>query len=270
MPGDMFKGIPSSVHAYLVEFSGRLQTIREAVKANLKQAQNFMLEKANQNAHEIEFKVGDYVYLEITPRGQGRKLKPINAGPYIINQMLSDHMVKLRDPSGKKKFANPIHVNRIKIKHAHIRQPNPQHFFENVSNNDSSDQTTVNGPIESVQEQVTTDSDMKSDHEIEQHQERIQPDDCTKQRPTRTFRKPARFRNDDHVDPNDMELSQTDVDTNMPKVKRILAKKRHNSGFLYLVQMVGEPSQNATGKTFAELSAKAQGLISTRHPPLVE
>ena len=104
MRNAMFKGLPSSIHAYLVEFSHRLQTIRDAVKHNIEQAQKLMLEKANQESHEVEFKIGDYEYIAITPTGQGRKLKPIYAGPYTINQLVSDHMIKLRDPSGKKEI----------------------------------------------------------------------------------------------------------------------------------------------------------------------
>lgn len=54
------------------------------------------------------------------------------------------------------------------------------------------------------------------------------------------------------------------------KVKRILAKKRDKNSFLYLVQMIGEPSQNAVWLPASELPAKAQDLLLSRPPPLID
>ena len=118
---------------------------------------------------------------------------------------------------------------------------------------------------------MTTEIEIQPQVELnmEQNDGLVSKDDGVKRRPTRTIRKPVRFRNDDHIDPDDIDSTQTNVDNDTCKVKRILAKKLHKTGFLYLVQMVGEPSQNAAWETFSELPAKAQELPLIRPPPLI-
>ena len=68
------------------------------------------------------------------------------------------------------------------------------------------------------------------------------------------------------------KLCETDTVQNLTdiKMKRILAKKKHGNSFLYLVQLVGEPSQNAQWRSISQLSRKAQDLLISRPPPLVK
>ena len=62
-------------------------------------------------------------------------------------------------------------------------------------------------PNEIVEGQATSDSDIQHDQETEQHKQNTKQGDCDKRRSTRTIRKPIRFQNEDHIDPDDMELT---------------------------------------------------------------
>jgi hypothetical protein len=44
------------------------------------------------------------VYLQNEPTGAGRKFKPIFEDPFAVNNILGAHLIKLRDPTGKKKL----------------------------------------------------------------------------------------------------------------------------------------------------------------------
>ena len=60
-------------------------------------------------------------------RGQGRKFQPKYSGFYIVHSIVSDHIVKLRDPSSGKVIKNPVHLDRLKV--AYVRAPQPQDYF---------------------------------------------------------------------------------------------------------------------------------------------
>ncbi|VDI12320.1 Hypothetical predicted protein [Mytilus galloprovincialis] len=84
----------------------------------------------------------------------------------------------------------------------------------------------------------------------------------------RNIRLPARYQDSDFTN-LDSVASETD-NGGVFKVKRILAKKRNKGGFLYLVQKVGEPAENAEWFTGSQLPPKAQELMIKRPPPLIE
>jgi hypothetical protein len=53
---------------------------------------------------DVENNFGDY--LSVEPTGQGHKLKPIFQGPFVVTEVLSDHLIRLRDPERKRNFQN--------------------------------------------------------------------------------------------------------------------------------------------------------------------
>jgi hypothetical protein len=52
--------------------------------------------------------------------------------------VLSDHLIRLRDPERKRNFQNPVHIDRLKM--AHIRAPNPQKYFPRRQETSASEQ----------------------------------------------------------------------------------------------------------------------------------
>ena len=128
LPVTNFQGVPQSLHSYMSTFCDKLRIIREAILTNIEKSQKAMEQRENSRLCEIKLTTGDYVYLSKELTGQGRKLKPNFDGPYIVHEIVSDHLIKLRDPSGKRTFHSAVHINRLKI--AHDLAPNPQPYLQ--------------------------------------------------------------------------------------------------------------------------------------------
>jgi hypothetical protein len=56
-----------------------------------------------------------------------KKFQPKYSGPFIVNEILSPTLVKLKDKNTGKLFKNLIHMDRLKI--AFVRAPNPTNYF---------------------------------------------------------------------------------------------------------------------------------------------
>jgi hypothetical protein len=58
----------------------------------------------------------------------GRKFQPKYTRPLVVHKLVSDHIVKLRNPSTGKLFRNDVHLDRLKIayvvlQHNHGNRP---------------------------------------------------------------------------------------------------------------------------------------------------
>lgn len=152
------------------------------------------------------------VYLQTETSGDGQKFQNRFSGPYVVEQLSSPHMVVLRDPTTN----NSVHRDRLKT--AYIREPTPTNFFT-----------------------VTTCAKAKTFKSTETQTEKQQP--LTEVRKSdRVRRKPTRFRDNDHVNPNELPnffiSSESD---GYHKIKRVLGKRDSK----FLIQIVGEPADNA-------------------------
>ncbi|CAG2246053.1 unnamed protein product [Mytilus edulis] len=200
------------MRTYFQELTCKLNTIHEIVSNNAIASGLQMEEKENLKTNNLKLSIGDYVYLQREPTGVGRKFQPIFDGPYVVINIPSSHLIKLRDPTRKRKLSDPVHINRLKI--AHIRAPDPAHCLApaHIESNESDENETLS-------------SDKNDDIEN-------QPSDSTDsvQPPVRGLQgivnKPLRFRDDNFVSANDIESS---TDAKSEKVKRILAKKKRKS-----------------------------------------
>ena len=73
--------------------------------------------------------------------------------------------------------------------------------------------------------------------------------------------------------PDENYLNPVEIDSsndNQIKVKRILVKRTDGAHFNYLIQLVEEPAQNAVWLPLSKLPPKAQNLLITRSPPLID
>ena len=202
--------------------------------------------------------------------------------------------VMLEDPQGKKSFSQPIHIDRIKI--AAIREAEPVNFFKVVSHKPKLEMISVACQTENTVEQEIAlseepgqtqvqDIDHKSVENLVEdgvqlpiedvaeptQSDRIQlkeVDNVTpvwKSRPRRNIKQPAKF-NDFVLENGSSYLSST---SEKYKVKRVLAQRDSATGSEYLVQLVGEPAQNAKWVQGSGLPVKARKLIRNRPPPKV-
>lgn len=170
-------------------------------------------------------------------------------------------MVVLKDPNGRKQFPRPIHIDRLKP--AYVRQPTPSDYFNVTTKQTFSIQSTQTEdkcfqPISALEHNQTSSHDDSSPNEITM---RVT---SPVTRPKRATKRPHKLRGSDHIDPVEL-LSSCDE----RKIKRVLAQRHTSDGLQYLVQLVGEPAQNAMWLTSLELNRKAKASIKHRPPPLV-
>ena len=262
IPHSELQTLPKDMKTYLLNHNRKLITIREHLKQNALKSQDKMLSVSNKdNTDTVKFEKGDFVYLSEQPTRPAQKLQFRYSGPYIIHEIPSSHMVLLQNPTTKQCFKNPVHINRIK--QACVRQPEPSPFFK---------------VIKSVNDRKTLNKCSQTDHTQTQN-DHIQPSDKkntettsktygTKPRKSqRNIKKPIRYRNSDHVNPFDMsslDLTVSSDSDGFHKIKRILAKKNENDTVNYLVQIRGEPAENAIWVPYSNLKAKA--AIKKRPP----
>ena len=129
-----FKDLPPDTHVYLKQLHKKLEIVRNEVKANVEKSKGKMFRKANERISPLNIRVGDFVYLHEDAVGQGRKLQTNHSGPYTVDEIQSSHLIKLRDPEGKRKFRMPVQINRLKM--AFIRAPEPAPYLRHTSDND--------------------------------------------------------------------------------------------------------------------------------------
>lgn len=188
------------------------------------------------------------------------------AGVYIEHSVDSPHMVTLKDEATGKVLSTPIHVDRLKI--AYVRQSTPSSFFRVVTSKKSPGVTSTATQTHAIPQG------------LDRHVSNISSDTMTSdtatsaplpalQRPTRFRQKPIRFRDDDHVvSMADTHSSISSDSDGLHKIKRVLAQRHLNKGREFLVQIKGEPAQNAIWVSFSSLNVKAQNAIKQRPPQL--
>ena len=93
--------------------------------------------------------------------------------------------------------------------------------------------------------------------------------DCQK-RPQRVFRPPIRYRDDHHVDPTRLLPSASSDSDGFHKIKKILGQRYSPNGIQYLVQIIGEPADNAFRVAPSYLNAKAAKAVNQNPPPFIE
>ncbi|CAC5395386.1 unnamed protein product [Mytilus coruscus] len=195
---------------------------------------------------------------KLSNRDKEKKFKPTYDGPFVVTNIPSEHFILLRDPNGKRKFKQPVHINRLKL--ANIREPNPKPYFRRDRTSSSSHSTTEAEVSQSDILSASQGND-NSDELNSQHANELR-------RSSRQIRLPARYQDSDFTN-LDSVASETD-NGGVLKSNVFWRKKRNKGGFLYLVQKVGEPAENAEWLTGSQLPPKAQELMLKRPPPLIE
>lgn len=199
---------------------------------------------------------------------QKKKLRNHYDGPFVV--LLSNHMVQLRDLSNDRVLPQSIHLDRLKI--AYVRHSTPTNYHQVLTKilaktfSSQSTQTDEHDIIQPVPydgkqtdmyEQVQTDRDNNqsplesaSSHDSSSENQHQQ----VTHRSRRTVHKLLRSRDYDHVDPFSICNHENEQTV---------------SGLQYLVQVAGEPAQNAIWILASSLNMKAKDKIIKRPPPFV-
>ena len=191
------------------------------------------------NLRPLTLQKHDYVFLQ---KENALKLQNQFSGPYVVHNIPGAHTVLLKDPVTNKILDNIVHINRVKK--AFVREPTPSDFFSVVS------------AREVAQKEQSCQTD------VVKH-------DCQK-RPQRVIRPPIRYRDDHHVDPTRLLPSASSDSDGFHKIKKILGQRYSPNGIQYLVQIIGEPSDNAFWVAPSYLNAKATKAVNQNPPPFIE
>ncbi|XP_063409146.1 uncharacterized protein LOC134692615 [Mytilus trossulus] len=118
--------LPVTCRDYIIRLLENLDKSREVAVEILKERKQQMVTTANRKTHELQFAVGDivYIYRPVVTPGKHRKFMRPWIGPYYITQKLSDIHVKIRRKSDGKLVKNRVHVNRLK--HGFLWHDRPQ------------------------------------------------------------------------------------------------------------------------------------------------
>lgn len=248
-------------HSYMTQQIDQLTIIRDAACDNAEAAKKVMTERKNKSANPLNISAGDFVYMLKDGVGPGRKLQPKYAGPFVVDEILSPHLVKLKDRETGKPFKNPVHLDRLKI--AFVRAPNPGNYFipsNGPANHDQTNDAETDNLAPETRPEQTTDNEL---HE---------PVRLPRTRPKRQVRKPVRYRDSSNSD--DKLFYQSTIDSSTDdtyyKVKRILAQRTRDGKRQYLVHYKGEPAQNAIWTVLDQLNEAAKEAVTRRPPPTVD
>ena len=219
-------------------------------------------------AHSVGFSVteGDYVYLECIRKGKGQKLQPLFIGPYVIEEINSPHLVTLRNAESNKCIKLPVHCDRLKM--AYVREPHPIKYFPATVVTSKSPSTTNMGiQTDDLQlmENVNEVTDEKEEAELTEAVVESVNEPQGRRTSSRKKQQTERF-----GIPITLEHSSLSSDSDgYHQVKRILGMRRKGTNSEYLVQLRGEPAQNAFWAPFSHLNSKAQAkVLADRAIPL--
>ncbi|KAK3106454.1 hypothetical protein FSP39_020404 [Pinctada imbricata] len=262
--------VPGDHHVFVATMCKRLEHIRTEMEEHVANSKQRMEDRVNSKSNPLQVKAGDYVYLLHGGNSLGRKLHDRYQGPLVVQELCSDHTVKLRNPKTGQISDSVIHMNRLKM--AFVREPHPSpYFLGNVSS-----KTTikhVDAQTQVLTEEFTSTTGLgvdcnQSDRDTAVRvevprmlNERPSPE-LIPLRPKRNIRKPLRYQS------SSAEIS-TDSASPFYKIKKIIGQRLCGGQKEYLVQFSGEPTQNAMWVAYEDLNAKCQGLVRSKPPPVL-
>ena len=123
----IFNGLHQDYHSYMRELIKILEIIRSELTDNAEKHGNLMKDRCNKKVNKLVLNTGDYVYLLKGATGPGKKLQHKYAGPFVVKEITSPHMITLKDPTTDK-LVKPVHIDRLKVVYV-LRQPNPIKYF---------------------------------------------------------------------------------------------------------------------------------------------
>ncbi|XP_071912309.1 uncharacterized protein [Coffea arabica] len=152
------KILDSTVIPWMEEAREKVKVIRE----RLQTAQSRQKSYADTRRKDLEFEVGDRVFLRVKPaKGgvvskKGKKLKPRYIGPFEILKRIGKVAYQLQLPSSMAKIHNVFHVSMLKKYH-----PDPSHVLQLEGIEVDESLTYEEGPVRILEREVKELRDKK-------------------------------------------------------------------------------------------------------------
>ena len=103
----------------------QLEVFRSISKAHAEECQAKMKEKYDERAQDVEYQVGDcvWIYIPQFQSGLSRKLLKLWCGPYLLVEKTGPVNFRVRNLENNKLLSSPIHVNRMKFAYDRYIRP---------------------------------------------------------------------------------------------------------------------------------------------------
>ncbi|XP_072037014.1 uncharacterized protein [Amphiura filiformis] len=114
-----------TVREHIKQLVTQLETTREISKHHLQQNQQTMKKRYDQHATDVQYQVGDsvFIYFPVTQPGLSKKLCKHWCGPYLIIKQSSPVNFMVRNLENNKLLKAPIHANRMKFAYNRYVRP---------------------------------------------------------------------------------------------------------------------------------------------------
>ena len=106
----------------------QLEVFRAVSKSHAESHQANMKERYDENSHEVEYQVGDtvWIYIPALQKGLSRKLMKFWSGPYLLVEKTGPVNFRVKNLENNKLLNTPIHVNRMKYAYDRYVRPGNQ------------------------------------------------------------------------------------------------------------------------------------------------
>jgi hypothetical protein len=115
-----------SLREHMHGLISQLEVFRAVSKGHAEENQAGMKERYDDHAQEVDFQVGDtvWIYIPRLQKGLSRKLLKLWCGPYLLIQRTGPVNFRVRNLGNNKALSTPIHVNRMKYAYDRSARPN--------------------------------------------------------------------------------------------------------------------------------------------------
>lgn len=114
-----------SLRDHMHELIGQLEVFRAVSKTHAERNQSAMKTRYDDRAQEVDYQVGDtvWIYIPQLQKGLSRKLMKLWCGPYLLVQKTGPVNFRVRNLENNKLLVTPIHVNRMKFAYDRVVRP---------------------------------------------------------------------------------------------------------------------------------------------------
>ncbi|WAQ98060.1 POL4-like protein [Mya arenaria] len=215
-----FQNPSKDVEQYLLSKVKLMEEIHSQVRDSVVKYQEKMTSEVNAKRQILQLQSGDYVYITDESSCTAKKLKNHYKGPFVVDTVVSPHMVLLSDPLSHKVIAQSVHIDRLKM--AYVRQPKPYNYYQVISRVPDKVYVSVSTQTgESVPHPMQVLYPPPQVEDMESTCITPHTPSSISSRPKRAVQKPLRYRDSDHVDPFSLNLGADVSETTSSKIKRV-------------------------------------------------
>ena len=114
-----------TVRDHIHHLVSQLEVFRAISKQHVQLNQACMKNRYDERASDVQFQVGDtvWLYIPVTQPGLSKKLMKFWSGPYLLVEQTGPVNFRVRNLENNKLLSTPVHVNRMKFAYDRYARP---------------------------------------------------------------------------------------------------------------------------------------------------